>query len=177
MKDTLSGVTAVVVAFLLVCCSSSEEAPTYEVSHPCPEGEVLVHRVSPDLNPKIVEGIVAATDEWSAIIGPKHPMKVVVTNEASEENIACIVSWVYNDEALPTSAFAVTEAGKVHLTRSALPASIMLQLPLHEMGHVLGLGDSKVKDSVMWKFIGPGQPITCQDKKDVCKLQSCIAGC
>ena len=135
-----------------------------------------VHRVSPKLDPVLIQGIINAVDEWSSIIGSSHPQSIDITDAASEANVTCVTSWLYND-ALPTNAFAVTEAGKVHLTTQQLPDAIKLQLPLHEMGHVLGLGDAKIKDSVMWKFIGPGQPITCQDRRDVCRLQACDPGC
>ena len=175
-------VLAVVVAFLAyICvgCSSSDDVrrPDVEVSHPCPEGELRVHRISPDLDPTLQQGIIKAIDEWSSIIGSKHPQSIVISSEASKANIKCVTSWIYDDDAVPPRAFAVTEAGAVHFTRSAMPASIKLQLPLHEMGHVLGLGDAKVMNSVMWKFIGPGQKITCQDRKDVCLQQSCDPGC
>jgi hypothetical protein len=177
MKNKFAGVVIFVAALLFVGCSASEGTPQRpEVSHPCPEAQMHVHRVSPKLDPVLIQGVIKAVDEWGVIIGSSHPQSIVITDEASEANVACITSWLYSDD-LPGNAFGVTEAGKVHITRSALPDGIKLQLPLHEMGHVLGLGDSKIKDSVMWKFIGPGQPITCQDKKDVCQLQSCNPGC
>jgi len=178
MKDTLTRVGILVLALLLVCCSgeSAEDVRQVDVSLPCPEGRTREHRISPDLDPLLQQGIADAVNEWSSIIGSKHPQSIVISSEASEENIACVTSWLYSD-VLPAQAMAVTEAGKVHFTRSALPASIMHQLPLHEMGHVLGLGDAKVMDSVMWKFIGPGQPITCQDRKDVCRELSCDPKC
>ena len=172
-------VLAVVVAFLAyICvgCTSPEDVRQVDVSLPCPEGMTREHRISPDLDPLLQQGIADAVNEWSSIIGSKHPQSIVISSEASEDNIACVTSWLYSDD-LPAQAMAVTEAGKVHFTRSALPAGIMLQLPLHEMGHVLGLGDAKVKDSVMWKFIGPEQKTTCQDRKDVCLQQSCDPGC
>jgi hypothetical protein len=179
MKDALSGVGILVLALLLVCCSapSADDVRQVDVTRQCPEGELHTHRISPDLDPVLTQGIIKAVDEWASIIGSKHPQSIVISSDASKQNITCVTSWIYNDEAVPPGAFAVTEAGAVHFTRSAMPASIKLQLPLHEMGHVLGLGDAKVMDSVMWKFIGPGQPITCQDRKDVCLQQSCDPGC
>lgn len=162
---------------LIIGCSIETEKPVYNVTHQCPAGTVHEHRISPSLHPAYAQGVTEAVAKWSEVLGDRFPQRVVVSDLAADENITCVTSWLPSHD-LDESMLGLTEAGTVKLTtRDGIPDNIKHQLPVHEMGHVLGLGDAKVMDSVMWKFIGPGQAITCEDRKNVCHEQGCTPVC
>lgn len=119
----------------------------------------------------------------------EFPQEVVIggLDTSRDPQRDCTTYWLAESEASPmpsgigSPVLAVTdiaedESGVYRFVKLSLSVSdpfMKRQLTIHEMGHVLGLGDSKSKYSVMWPHIEPGRPITCADLRDVCIVNGC----